>query len=66
MSGLTALSLVLSLGFAMMSIGFLLYLLSMGSNVFGLQNSMAPNLVGMYFFVGVACNVASAYIVIRH
>lgn len=33
-------SLMLSRGFAMMGVGFLLYLLSVGSNVFGQQNSM--------------------------
>lgn len=56
---------MLSLGFAMMGVGLLLYLLSVGSNVFGLQNSTVPNLFSMYFFVGIACNVAGAYIVIR-
>jgi hypothetical protein len=56
---------MLSLGFAMMGIGLLLYLISVGTNVFGLQNSILPKLIGVYFFGGIACNVAGAYIVIK-
>ncbi|MEO9295302.1 MAG: hypothetical protein ABI347_06855 [Nitrososphaera sp.] len=58
---------MLSLGFAMMGIGLLLYLISVGTPVFGLQNSsiILPNLISIYFFGGIACNVAGAYIVIK-
>lgn len=56
---------ILSLGHAMMGIGLLLYLISVDSNVFGLQNSILPNFISLYFFGGIACNVACANIVIK-
>jgi hypothetical protein len=56
---------MLSPGFAMMGIGLLLYLISVSSTVFGLQNSILPNFISLYFFRGIACNVAGTYIIIK-
>lgn len=56
---------MLALGFALMGVGLLLYLISVGSTVFGLQNSMLPRLLTFYFFGGIAFNVTGAYLVIK-
>jgi hypothetical protein len=57
---------VIALGFAMMGLGLLLYLLSVGSNAFGIRTAFTmPLMLNIYFFAGIAFNLAGAYIVIR-
>ncbi len=58
--------LLLAIGFALMGFGLLLYLVSVGSNAFGIRTALTlPILLNVYFFAGITFNVAGAYLVIR-
>lgn len=57
----------MAIGFSLMAIGLLLYFISIGSNALGLQSSFPmSHLMSTYFFGGIGCDVAGAYLVIRH
>jgi hypothetical protein len=48
-----------------MGLGLLLYLVSVGSNAFGIRTALTlPLLLNVYFFAGITFNVVGAYLVI--
>ena len=57
---------MLVIGFTLMGLGVLLYLVSVGSNAFGIRTALTlPLLLIVYFFAGITFNVVGAYLVIR-